>query len=263
MTPSTDNRARPLLALDRISVHFGGVTALAEVGLQVRAGTLHGLIGPNGAGKTTLLNCISRLVDPQSGSMTFDGRDLLAERAHAVASLGISRTFQNFGLIEQLTVLDNVLAGMHCVYPGTIIDEMFLIARRNAQERRARERARSALELLGLSGIESRIVSTLPYGTRKSVELARAIAVDPKLVLLDEPTAGLNQSEMNALRKILLALRDEKALTILVISHHLEFLLGAVDEITVLDLGRRIAAGDPSIVKNDPAVIAAYIGVSE
>lgn len=251
-----------LLDVDAVSVRFGGVAALSEVGLAVKSGTIHGLIGPNGAGKTTLLNCISRLVQPDTGCMLFDGRSLLAFPAHAVASLGISRTFQNFGLIDQLTVLDNVLAGMHSVCPGTILDELFFIPRRNAFERDARARARSALELLDLGGIESRIVSTLPYGTRKAVELARAIAVDPKLVLLDEPTAGLNQMEMNALRKILLALRDRKGLTILVISHHLEFLLGAVDEITVLDLGRRIASGAPAEVKNDPAVIAAYIGVA-
>lgn len=252
-----------LLELDAISVQFGGVSALSGVGLAVRAGTLHGLIGPNGAGKTTLLNCISRLVEPQSGQMKFAGHDLLAYRPHSVAELGISRTFQNFGLIEQLSVLDNVLAGMHCVLPGSIVDEMLMIGKTNVQERHARVRARGALEMLGLSRFENRTVSTLPYGTRKSVELARAIAVDPKLVLLDEPTAGLNQLEMNALRLILLALRDKHALTILVISHHLEFLLGVVDEITVLDLGRRIAHGDPALVKSDAAVIAAYIGTNQ
>ncbi|MGE0799105.1 MAG: ABC transporter ATP-binding protein [Lautropia sp.] len=253
----------PLLRVDAISVRFGGVGALAEVCLEVRAGSLHGLIGPNGAGKTTLLNTISRLVQPVSGRMWFDGHDLLTLAAHEVAPLGISRTFQNFGLIEQLSVLDNVLAGMHSVCPGTIIDELFRIRRRNASERAARERARTALASLGLADIESRIVSTLPYGTRKSVELARALAVDPKLVLLDEPTAGLDQAEMDVLRGRLLGLRDSMGVTILVISHHLEFLIGAVDEITVLDLGRRIAHGDPSIVQRDPAVVAAYIGVDE
>jgi ABC-type branched-subunit amino acid transport system ATPase component len=224
---------------------------------------LHGLIGPNGAGKTTLLNCISRLVDPISGGMTFDGHDLLRIPAHGVAALGISRTFQNFGLIGELTVLDNVLAGMHCACHTTIFDELIALGRRNAIEGAARATARAALALLGLSAAESRIVATLPYGTRKTVELARAIAIEPKLVLLDEPTAGLNQAEMKALGKILLGLRDSEGLTILVISHHLEFLLGAVDDITVLDLGCRIASGDPSSVRNDPAVVAAYIGATE
>ena len=263
-TPSLlSSSQQVLLEIDAISVQFGGIAALSGVSLSVRAGTLHGLIGPNGAGKTTLINCISRLVDPQSGQMKFAGHDLLTYKPHSVARLGISRTFQNFGLIEQLSVLDNVLAGMHCVLPGTIVDDIFLASKSNAQERYARVRARDALEMLGLSQFENRTVSTLPYGTRKSVELARAIAVDPKLVLLDEPTAGLNQLEMNALRQILMALRDVHALTILVISHHLEFLLGLVDEITVLDLGRRIANGDPALVKSDAAVIAAYIGTDQ
>ncbi|HEX2891473.1 ABC transporter ATP-binding protein [Vineibacter terrae] len=249
-----------LLEIQGLSVQFGGVTALSGVDLLVRPQSVHGLIGPNGAGKTTLLNCITRLVRPTAGSIRLAGADLLAAPPHAIAGMGIARTFQNFGLIGELSVLENVMAGMHARHPGGLLEEMLLLGRRNRHEREARTRALESLAFTGLSDVADRLVASLPYGVRKAVELARAIAIDPRLLLLDEPTAGLNEAEMERLRRTLRELQRSTDVTILLITHHVEFLLGIADAVTVLDLGRRIAFGDPSLVKTDPEVVAAYIG---
>jgi branched-chain amino acid transport system ATP-binding protein len=253
----------PLLDIASLSVAFGGVAVLQAVDLRVQAGSIHGLIGPNGAGKTTLINCISRLVRPNSGTMHFDGIDLTGLSAHQVAGAGIARTFQNFGLIGELSVLDNVVAGRHARHPGTLFDELVCIWRRNANERAARTRALDALEMVGLTALAQHPVSSLSYGTRKSVELARASILDPKLLMLDEPTAGLSRGEMEDLRQTLLALRKRSGVTILVITHHIEFLLGVADQVTVLDLGKCIASGHPSLVRDNPQVVAAYVGTEE
>ena len=252
-----------LLDVQNLTVRFGGVAALTDVGLAVRTGTAHGLIGPNGAGKTTLLNAITRLVRPTSGSIVFDGHDLGGVAPHDIARLGISRTFQNLGLVASLSVLENVMVGVHARHQGGLLDELLLIPRRIRREREARARAWAALELAGLTGIADQPAAGLPYGTRKAVELARACAAAPKLLLLDEPTAGLNRLEMDQLRDTLGTLRRATGVTVLVITHHVEFLLGVADEVTVLDLGRRIAFGEPSLVKTDPKVIEAYIGTEE
>ena len=177
--------------------------------------------------------------------------------------LGISRTFQNLGLVASLSVLENVMVGVHARHQGGLLDELLLIPRRIRREREARARAWAALELAGLTGIADQPAAGLPYGTRKAVELARACAAAPKLLLLDEPTAGLNRLEMDQLRDTLGTLRRATGVTVLVITHHVEFLLGVADEVTVLDLGRRIAFGEPSLVKTDPKVIEAYIGTEE
>ncbi len=249
-----------LLEIQGLSVQFGGVRALSEVDLLVRPQSVHGLIGPNGAGKTTLLNCITRLVRPTAGSIRLAGVDLLTAPPHAIAGKGIARTFQNFGLIGELSVLENVMAGMHARHPGGLLEEMLLLGRRNRHEREARTRALASLAFTGLSDVADRLVASLPYGVRKAVELARAIAIEPRLLLLDEPTAGLNEAEMERLRRTLRELQRSTDVTILLITHHVEFLLGIADAVTVLDLGRRIAFGDPSLVKTDPQVVAAYIG---
>jgi branched-chain amino acid transport system ATP-binding protein len=249
-----------LLRIADLTVRFGGVVALADVAVSVAHRSVHGLIGPNGAGKTTLLNCISRLVRPNAGSMEFNGVDLLRMPAHRIAGLGITRTFQNFGLVGELTVLENVMAGLHAHHGASLMDELMLIRRRNRFEAKAREASLRALELTGLSQVALHKAADLSYGMRKSVELARAVVSGPQLLLLDEPTAGLNEPEMDRLRDILQALRRQSNLSILVISHHLEFLLNVVDSVTVLDLGRRIAHGEPALVKTDPKVVAAYVG---
>jgi len=253
----------PLLDVSSLCVSFGGVAALSSVDLCVMESSVHGLIGPNGAGKTTLLNCISRLVQQQSGSIKFNGIDLLKLNPHQVAGAGITRTFQNFGLIGELTVLDNVLAGRHARHPGTLWDELVNISQRNAKEKTESLRAMGALELVGLEALAHRTVASLSYGTRKSVELARATSLDPKLLMLDEPTAGLSRKEMDDLRDTLLALRKRTGVTILVITHHIEFLMGVADQVTVLDLGKSIVSGNPSLIRDNPEVVAAYVGTED
>lgn len=249
-----------LLQIEAMSVRFGGVVALDEVDLTVEAGSIHGLIGPNGAGKTTLLNAISRLVEPSGGSLRFAGNDMLSYRPHQITPLGVARTFQNLGLIEESSVLDNVLVGLHTVHQGTLFDDLVRFWRRNRIEAEMRQRALRMLSLVGLEEVALTPVRQLAYGIRKNTELARACVGRPKLLMLDEPTAGLNSTEMERLAKLLARLNREEGLTILVITHHVEFLLELAHVATVLDLGRRIAHGTPQEVRNNPDVITAYIG---
>jgi ABC-type branched-subunit amino acid transport system ATPase component len=250
----------PILDISGLSIDFGGVHAVADVAVQVDVGSVRGLIGPNGAGKTTLLNAVTRLVPPSSGVVMYRGEDLLKRAPHELARLGISRTFQNLGLIGELSVLDNVAAGLHSRHPGTLLDEFILIGRRNRFERDVMAQAWEALRFAGIDALAHRQVMSLPYGTRKAVEFARAIAPQPQLLLLDEPTAGLNPAEMGKLRDLIARLRERARLSILLITHHLEFLADVADVVTVLDLGRVIATGIPAEIRRDPRVAAAYVG---
>jgi len=250
----------PLLEIEAMSVRFGGVVALDRVDLTVEAGSIHGLIGPNGAGKTTLLNVISRLVQPTEGSVRFADHDMLAYAPYQITRLGVARTFQNLGLIEEASVLDNVLVGLHTVHEGTLLDDLVRFWRRNRIEREMRARALEMLRQVGLEEVARVPVKQLAYGIRKNTELARACVGRPKLLMLDEPTAGLNGAEMERLSRLLFRINRDEGLTILVITHHVEFLLELAHVTTVLDLGRRIAHGNPHDVRNDPDVIAAYIG---
>lgn len=249
-----------LLDIHDLEVRFGGVTALSGVDMSVRAGVVHGLIGPNGAGKTTLFNCISRLVEPAAGTIHFDGKDLARLAAHDVAAAGVSRSFQNLGLIGQLSVIDNVKVGLHACHPGTLKDELMFVVRRMRYERETAERAMAALRLVGIEQFAHLPVSALSYGARKLVEFARAVVGESKLLLLDEPTAGLSPFEMSELRVRIDALRAARPITLLVITHHLEFLAEIADTVTVLDLGKAIASGTPNEIRTDPAVVSAYLG---
>jgi branched-chain amino acid transport system ATP-binding protein len=254
--------ADPLLTIGGLSLSFGGLRALEGVDLEVAEGTISGLIGPNGAGKTSLLNCICRFYHPQRGRIEFAGEDLLRHPAHDLPQLGVARTFQQIELFGSMTVLANVLVGIHTrERPGMLGEALGLpLARRAA--RRQRELALETLKLVDLSHLAAHPAAALPLGLQKRVGIARALASRPRLLLLDEPAGGLNEAEKGALADLLRVLRDRLALTILLIEHDMDLVMGLCEAITVLDFGKCIAAGPPEVVKRDPAVVAAYLGVA-
>jgi branched-chain amino acid transport system permease protein len=249
----------PLLEVQGLSVDFGGVHAVQDVLFTVSAGTIHGLIGPNGAGKTTALNCISRLIDPTHGAIRFAGRDLLAVHPSAVARLGISRTFQNLELCRHLSALDNVMIGLHHrVMAPNVAYALRLPAARRA-EAEARRRASELLELVECLDLADRPVQLLPHSRQKRVELARALACGGQLLVLDEPAAGLDATERQALADLIRHVRDA-GLTILLVEHDMGLVMSLCDRVTVLDFGRVIADGSPEEAQANPAVVAAYLG---
>jgi branched-chain amino acid transport system ATP-binding protein len=254
---------KTLLGLKGVGLKYGGLVVLDRVDMDVADRSIHGLIGPNGAGKTTLLNVICRIVTPGSGSLSFNGKDLLGLETSQLSNTGIARTFQNLALIDAATVQENVLVGLHSKLGIRVFDELINWPRRNRLAAEANEKVAATLELFGLQAQWNSPVGRLSYGQRKMVELARAWVSGPRLLLLDEPTAGLNTKEISELQATLLRLRESHGLTILVITHHIEFLVGMADQVTVLDLGHPIMHGTAVEVREDPRVISAYIGVEE
>lgn len=234
-----------LLAVEDVRVEFGGIVALADLSFTIEPGQICALIGPNGAGKTTLFNCVSRLYQPTSGQIFFEERDLLKLPAFQIARHGIARTFQNLALFPALSVMDNVLVGGFTHGPAT---------------KKRRTEARSILERLSLEHLADRPAVGLPYGTLKRIEIARALAARPKLLLLDEPAAGLTHSEVDELGELVRSVRDDFELSVLLVEHHMAMVMAISEKIVVLDFGSKIAEGVPEEIRSNPRVIEAYLG---
>jgi branched-chain amino acid transport system ATP-binding protein len=253
--------APPLLRCEGIHVRFGAVVALESVSFDVAQGQIVGIIGPNGAGKTSLFNCISRLYTPARGSITFAGQSLLKLSRERIARLGIARTFQNVALFESMSVAQNVMVGAHSTIRGGFLASALRWPLARAEAALAEDTA-GLLALLELEAVAHRLVGDLPFGTRKRVELARALAMRPRLLLLDEPAAGLNHREVEELRELVRMLAQRFGLTVLLVEHHMQFVMRLSDKVVALDFGRCIAEGSPSAIQNHPQVIQAYLGAS-
>lgn len=251
-----------MLTLSQVTRRFGGLTALHNVDLTVPRGRIVGLIGPNGAGKTTLINQISGLDHPTSGTITFDGQPIHHAPPHRIARLGIARTYQNIRLFGQMSALQNLLIGQHIQGKSSLLGALTFLPSYRAEEKRLHQTAHALLARFGLSHAAHDTAASLPYGDQRRLELARAIATQPKLLLLDEPTAGMNPTETHALGEHILALRAE-GLTVLVIEHDMTFIHQVCDEIYVLNFGQIIAHGTPDAIKANPQVIEAYLGHEE
>ncbi|MEP9355441.1 ABC transporter ATP-binding protein [Xanthobacter sp. KR7-65] len=250
-----------MLEVKNISVRFGGLMALKEASFQVRPGSIHALIGPNGAGKTTIFNVISGVQRPDAGHILFGGIDITGLPLHQRASCGMARTFQNIRLFAGMNVIENVMCGMHPALGANPLLSILGIGKGRAEERRCHQRCLEILTQVGLADLAYSPVTALSYGHQRRVEIARALASGPTLLLLDEPAAGMNPTETRDLARLLIALR-QRGLTVVVVEHDLHFVMKLSDRITVLNFGEVLADGAPLAVRNDPRVIDAYLGSS-
>ena len=252
----------PLLDVRGVTVRFGGVVALDAVSFDVEQGQILGLIGPNGAGKTTLFNCLSRLYQPSEGEILFQGASVLKTPRHMIADMGIGRTFQNVALFDRLTVLENVMVGRHGQTKSSFFANALSLGSVVAEQNAARDRAMELIDFMDLRPFTDWPAGGLPFPIRKRVELARALAAQPKLLLLDEPSAGLNHDEVETLENQIRRVRDVQGVTVLLVEHHMSLVMSVSDKVVTVNFGRKIAEGTPAEVRRHPEVIRAYLGTS-
>jgi branched-chain amino acid transport system ATP-binding protein len=253
----------PILEIDALSKHFGGVKAINNFSVKIEKNQIYGLIGPNGAGKTTIFNTITGIYKPTAGTIKFEGKEISNKLPHQIATLGIGRTFQNIRLFSKLSVVENVYIASQGLANYGLIEGVTRVGRFSKAEKNIKENANNLLKLLNLSDIANKEAGSLPYAHQRRLEIARCLALNPRLILLDEPAAGTNPDESKELVTFIREIHKNFDLTILMIEHHMDVVMGLCDYITVLDFGQAICHGTPEEVRNDPCVVDAYLGKEE